>query len=65
MASGGNDNQVYIYDIRNEKVIDNFSHNAAVKALSWTNQKNLITGGGTADKKLKFWNSEKGIYRQI
>ena len=37
-------------------------HKAAVKALSWSpNNKNLlISGGGTNDKTIKFWNTTNG-----
>lgn len=37
-------------------------HNAAVKALAWSPHQTglLATGGGTADKTIKFWNSYTG-----
>ena len=44
-----------IYDIRKLKVIDSYFHTAAVKAMTWIGDKTLITGGGTAEKKIKFW----------
>lgn len=63
ICSGGNDNRVFIYDTRSEKVIGDYSHGAAVKAISWINRKTVVTGGGTADKKLKFWSSSQGVYK--
>jgi hypothetical protein len=29
--------------------------------MAWIGDKKLITGGGTMDKKIKFWDQEKGI----
>ena len=53
MCTGGNDNKVFIYDLRNQNIIGEYTHNAAVKAIAWINNKTVITGGGTADKKIK------------
>ena len=39
------------------RVIDTYFHNAAVKAMTWISDKTLVTGGGTADKKLKYWSN--------
>jgi WD40 repeat protein len=55
VSTGGNDNKVNIYDIRKYKSLDNYFHSAAVKAMTWIGDKTLVTGGGTADKKIKFW----------
>lgn len=66
LASGGNDNLLNIWDInpmRRKFLKWSFNqHNAAVKALSWCPwQKNLlVSGGGTADKSIKFWDTEMG-----
>ncbi len=41
------------------KNLSKFSdHKAAVKALAWSphSHNTLITGGGTTDKTIKFWN---------
>jgi len=58
IASGGNDNLVVIYDVRkSEKYLDSYEHYAAVKSLAWIEEdKILISGGGTSDKMIKFWN---------
>lgn len=61
LASGGNDNMVHIYDIRNQKRVDYYTHSAAIKAITWIDSSTLITGGGTADKKLKIWQNSRGI----
>jgi cell division cycle 20-like protein 1 (cofactor of APC complex) len=67
VGSGGNDNNVFIYDIRKlDKKLDSYSHSAAVKAITWLpNDHTLATGGGTADKKIKFWKEAEGVYKEI
>lgn len=52
-----------VYDIRNNKILDTYSHSAAVKAMTWINEKVLITGGGTGDKKIKFWSDTEHIFK--
>lgn len=64
LASGGNDNCLCIWDMGSTRprfVRQNF-HQAAVKALAWCPWKShlLATGGGTADKSVKFWDSLTG-----
>lgn len=64
MASGGNDNLVNIWDINQTSPKFTFTdHQAAVKAIAWCPwQKDLLaTGGGTADRTMKFWNTTTGI----
>ena len=63
LASGGNDNQVYVWDALNTKPVHLFSeHTAAVKALAWSPHQRgiLASGGGTADKTIKVWNTITG-----
>ena len=71
LASGGNDNLLNIWDDRylstNSGTVDTSlhrldAHRAAVKALAWCPwQKNLLaSGGGTADRTIRFWNSLTG-----
>ncbi|CAD26295.1 similarity to CDC20 (WD-repeat protein) [Encephalitozoon cuniculi GB-M1] len=59
LASGGNDNRLYIYDYRNlsHPLKQCSNHKAAVKAMSWSplSPNLLISGGGTADKTVKLW----------
>jgi cell division cycle protein 20 (cofactor of APC complex) len=65
LASGGNDNLVNIWSLGESTPKFTFSeHTAAVKALAWcpwmgsTNV--LATGGGTADRTIRFWNTTSG-----
>lgn len=63
LASGGNDNKLYIWDGLNTKPLHTFSdHTAAVKAISWSPHQRgiLASGGGTADKTIKTWNTLTG-----
>lgn len=63
LASGGNDNMVYVYDGTTPSPVLKFEeHTAAVKALAWSPHKKgiLASGGGTADRRLKIWNVNKG-----
>jgi len=73
LASGGNDNLLNIWDSRYKQAgsgrrtcdtplhrID--AHTAAVKALAWCpwQQSLLASGGGTADRCIRFWNTRTG-----
>ena len=65
LASGGNDNILNIWDVANRAESPLFridAHQAAVKALAWCPfQSNLLaSGGGTADRCIKFWNTSTG-----
>ena len=71
LASGGNDNLLNVWDDRYQGNVGNTSdqplfqldaHQAAVKALAWCPwQKNLLaSGGGTADRMIRFWNTSNG-----
>lgn len=63
LASGGNDNKLMVWDKLSREPLYRFSeHNAAVKAISWSpHQRSLLaSGGGTADRKIRFWNTKKG-----
>lgn len=60
LASGGNDNKLFIWGVHNKEPLAKFSdHNAAVKAIGWSPHQHglLATGGGTADRCIKFWNT--------
>lgn len=66
LASGGNDNKLMIWNIHSTNpVMKSSNHTAAVKAIAWSpHQHNLLTsGGGTADKCIRFWNTHN--YNQI
>ena len=63
LASGGNDNKLMVWDKLSEEPLYKFTdHVAAVKAISWSpHQRNLLaSGGGTADRKIRFWNTSAG-----
>ncbi|CAG7853141.1 Protein FIZZY-RELATED 3 AltName: Full=Cell cycle switch protein CCS52B [Serendipita indica DSM 11827] len=66
LASGGNDNKLLIWDHRGG-VPDTplwkwHEHSAAVKAIAWNPHQSgiLVSGGGTQDKKMRFWNTVSG-----
>ncbi|KAL1611898.1 substrate-specific activator of APC-dependent proteolysis [Paraconiothyrium brasiliense] len=61
LASGGNDNKLMVWDKLNAEPTYKWSeHQAAVKAISWSpHQRGLLaSGGGTADRTIKFWNTQ-------
>lgn len=80
LASGGNDNKLFVWDIRKSysssadstaqsgqqnaaAALHRFhEHTAAVKAIAWSPHAVGIlgSGGGTQDKKLRFWNTGTG-----
>ncbi|XP_029168522.1 cell division cycle protein 20 homolog [Nylanderia fulva] len=67
LASGGNDNMLQIWPSinsrNNSQSIYSFNqHQAAVKALAWCPwQTNILaSGGGTADRRIRFWNIYTG-----
>jgi len=60
LATGGNDNKLFIWNIRKGAPEAKFGdHKAAVKALTWSPHQNglLLSGGGNNDKTIKFWNT--------
>lgn len=70
LASGGNDNLVNIWSSEAGSFNTGTTplhvlnqHQAAVRALAWCPwQSNVLaTGGGTADRCIKFWNASNGI----
>ena len=60
LASGGNDNKLFVWNQHSTQPLAKFSqHVAAVKAIGWSPHQHglLATGGGTADRCIKFWNT--------
>lgn len=60
LCSGGNDNKLFIWNLHSTSPILKFSsHTAAVKALAWSPHQHglLASGGGTADRTIRFWNT--------
>ncbi|XP_012276998.1 cell division cycle protein 20 homolog [Orussus abietinus] len=69
LASGGNDNMLQIWaslmgqnHSHTQPLYSLNQHQAAVKALSWCPWQNniLASGGGTADRTIRFWNCNTG-----
>jgi cell division cycle 20-like protein 1 (cofactor of APC complex) len=65
LASGGNDNVLHVIDSRNpgQQPLHRFAdHTAAVKAITWSPHQHglLASGGGTADRCIRFWNTLSG-----
>ncbi|MCO5577173.1 hypothetical protein L7F22_030997 [Adiantum nelumboides] len=60
LASGGNDNQLLVWGPQGTQPMLRFSeHTAAVKAIAWSPHQHglLASGGGTADRCIRFWNT--------
>ena len=65
LASGGNDNKLFVWNtlLASSEPVCTFSdHCAAVKAIAWSPHQSglLASGGGTADRHIRFWNSFTG-----
>ncbi|XP_030631659.1 cell division cycle protein 20 homolog [Chanos chanos] len=69
LASGGNDNMVYVWpgvqegNGNQQTAVQSFSeHQGAVKALAWCpwQQNILASGGGTSDRHIRIWNVNSG-----
>jgi len=73
LASGGNDNHLNIWDVRRapavmatgprlQPLFTKTQHKAAVKALAWCPWQRdvLASGGGTADRMIRFWSTSNG-----
>jgi cell division cycle 20, cofactor of APC complex len=63
LASGSNDNLCCIFDVnKTQETFKLTEHTAAVKALAWCPfQRNVLaTGGGTADRHIRFYNTMTG-----
>lgn len=68
LASGANDNTVRLWNASSMSTVTEApmhtltQHTAAVKALAWNpRQRNLLaTGGGTADRTIRFWSAASG-----
>ncbi len=63
LCSGGNDNKLMIWNARSSSPVLKFSdHIAAVKAVAWSPHQHglLASGGGTADRNIRFRNTLTG-----
>ncbi|CAI9288948.1 unnamed protein product [Lactuca saligna] len=60
LASGGNDNRLFVWNQHStQPVLKYCEHTAAVKAIAWSPHLYglLASGGGTADRCIRFWNT--------
>ncbi|ONK72865.1 uncharacterized protein A4U43_C04F24210 [Asparagus officinalis] len=60
LASGGNDNRLFVWNKHSTQPVLKYSeHTAAVKAIAWSPHLHglLASGGGTADRCIRFWNT--------
>lgn len=60
LASGGNDNKLFVWSGASNHPVQRYSeHTAAIKAIAWSPHQHgiLASGGGTADKTIRFWNT--------
>ncbi|XP_065858125.1 B-type cell cycle switch protein ccs52A-like isoform X1 [Euphorbia lathyris] len=60
LASGGNDNRLFVWNQHATQPVLKYSeHTAAVKAIAWSPHLHglLASGGGTADRCIRFWNT--------
>ncbi|CAG9858039.1 unnamed protein product [Phyllotreta striolata] len=63
LASGGNDNRLYVWNMQSISPVQTYTdHLAAVKAIAWSPHHHglLASGGGTADRCIRFWNTLTG-----
>lgn len=63
LASGGNDNRLYVWNQHSLSPVQSYTeHMAAVKAIAWSPHHHglLVSGGGTADRCIRFWNTLTG-----
>ncbi|EUB55749.1 Protein FIZZY-RELATED 2 [Echinococcus granulosus] len=66
LASGGNDNRLLVWSQHvasfSTPILSYEEHVAAVKAISWSPHQHglLASGGGTADRCIRFWNTLSG-----
>jgi cell division cycle 20-like protein 1 (cofactor of APC complex) len=67
LASGGNDNKLFVWALNHGNPSDPLcrfaDHAAAVKAVAWSPHQHglLASGGGTADRNIRFWNCLSGM----
>uniref|UniRef100_A0A8C9L2W6 CDC20/Fizzy WD40 domain-containing protein n=1 Tax=Pavo cristatus TaxID=9049 RepID=A0A8C9L2W6_PAVCR len=63
LASGGNDNKLLVWNHSSLSPVQQYTeHLAAVKAIAWSPHQHglLASGGGTADRCIRFWNTLTG-----
>lgn len=60
-AAGGNENRAYVFTEKMNVPLMKISHKAAVRGIDWSPHQRgiLATGGGTMDKMLKVWDTQR------
>lgn len=65
LASGGNDNRLFVWNQNStQPMLKYCEHTAAVKAIAWSPHVHglLVSGGGTADRCIRFWSTTTNTY---
>jgi len=68
LCSGGNDNKLLVWNPKSSEPVLKFcDHQAAVKAVAWSPHQHgmLVSGGGTADKTIRFRNTLTGTTTKV
>lgn len=68
LCSGGNDNRLLVWSLQaSEPVLKFYDHEAAVKAVAWSPHQHglLVSGGGTADRTIRFRNTLTGATTKV
>eukprot|EP00095_Tigriopus_kingsejongensis_P002063 snap_masked-scaffold177_size283923-processed-gene-0.10 protein:Tk02063 transcript:snap_masked-scaffold177_size283923-processed-gene-0.10-mRNA-1 annotation:"AGAP002114-PA" len=64
LASGGNDSKLFVWNLSSDQPVHAYTEHkaAAVKAIAWSPHHHglLASGGGTADRRIRFWNTLTG-----
>ncbi|KDR10117.1 fizzy-related protein homolog isoform X2 [Zootermopsis nevadensis] len=64
LASGGNDNRLHVWNLHSLSPVQTYTqHSSAVKAIAWSPHHHgfLASGGGRADRCIRFWNTLTGL----
>jgi cell division cycle 20-like protein 1, cofactor of APC complex len=68
LCSGGNDNRLLVWSPKTtEPLLKFYDHEAAVKAVAWSPHQHgmLVSGGGTADRTIRFRNTLTGATTKV
>jgi cell division cycle 20-like protein 1, cofactor of APC complex len=68
LCSGGNDNKLLVWSPKaSEPLVKYCDHLAAVKAVAWSPHQHgmLVSGGGTADRTIRFRNTLTGSTTKV
>ncbi|XP_059442450.1 B-type cell cycle switch protein ccs52A-like isoform X2 [Corylus avellana] len=68
LASGGNDNRLFVWNQNStHPMLRSSEHTAAVKAIAWSPHVHglLASGGGTADECIRFWSTTTNSHSSL